>query len=548
MSLCLCILACTAPWWDNFPTTYQGRSPGEAATVHATSAMGGVTDDPGWGIAGLAMRYHGMIEQAEAYEALGIHSLAYAETFGTAACYIAEFEKGPGGGLVGYDSDPSVPKPTLNAWAWQLREPGPRKVIHWVGLPAYYDEAEWCGPWTRAHPLYGAPPFTYPDGTVARGHLPGPERPDRHRIFDAGASKDILGNVTMDYMQTPAEAVPPAIADELIPYPTADGTAYTGFVNVKKDPACPHWVEYARASSRLMAELGTVGIWSDNFSTWDSLGINPVLDGFGDWSVAGFRDYLRDEMGRTDVDDFDIREYLRATMREKLGGDDSNLHDPLWRDRYWLEDPMWTAYRRYKLDVARRALDDYHAAVREGARLGGVDDFVIQGNDIPLWCFDAPRPEFLEMVSTEFHPGWGLFTGSRGLGLPPRGRMAPFVRAARTHAQGRFVHLWYYLDREHSGRADDPELGRTLAYEALASHAMVQAYPELPKMAGTADTAAEVNGFIDRCRRWWGDREPLARIGLLYSPASRLRELTPGGLVAFDGQRHAFDLLGWGTA
>ena len=183
----------------------------------------------------------------------------------------------------------------------------------------------------------------------------------------------------------------------------------------------------------------------------------------------------------------------------------------------------------------------------EVAAEAGID-FVIQGNDIPLWCFDWPRPESLHMVSTEFAPGWNLIGGPRGLGLPPTGRISPIVKMARRHARSRFVHLWYYLDQPYEKYHGNAPLGRVLSYELLAHHAMIQAYPSQAKVAGTVESHREVADFIHAAKETWGDREPLARIALLYSPDSRLTGITPGAVNEFAAQRHVFDLIGWGTA
>jgi hypothetical protein len=77
---------------------------------------------------------------------------------------------------------------------------------------------------------------------------------------------------------------------------------------------------------------------------------------------------------------------------------------------------------------------------------------------------------------------------------------------------------------------------------------MIQPQPGQPHVAGTPETHREVTDFIHAAKGEWGDREPFARIALLYSPDSRLVHLTPGRLLGFEAQQHAFDLMGWGTA
>jgi hypothetical protein len=308
-----------------------------------------------------------------------------------------------------------------------------------------------------------------------------------------------------------------------------------------------------------MVDCGIRGIWADNFGAWDSFGRPPLRTAFGEWSVAGFREYLARRfslrqlrsMGVENVATFDVRTYLRRVLRDRLGGNDNNLADPKWSDPYWLDDPIWRQYRIYKCEVGRQALQAFYQAFHQAARERGITDFCIQGNDIPIWCFDWPRPEYLDMVSTEFSPSWNLLSGPRGIGLPPGGRIGPLIKMARTHARSRFVHVWYYIPdvpewyKRYRGNA---AVGRVLSYEMLAHHAMIHMAPGNQRIAGTRESHREVTNFIHAAKAAWGDRRPVAQIGLLYSPSSRLVYLAPGELVLFNAQPHVFDLLGWGTA
>jgi hypothetical protein len=435
--------------------------------------------------------------------------------------------------------------------------------MHWVGLGAYYADEAWLQPWTRTHPRYGAPPFRYPDGREAEGPMEGDGPFGFHRLYDAGCSENVLGELEPDYgLNDKVNEVDPATGrvrgptEGLIPVETPNGMRYASLVSVAKDSACPSWIDYALASARHMVDCGVRGIWADNFSAWDSFGSSPLHTAFGEWSVARFREHLARRftpeqlraMGVEDVTTFDVRTYLRRVVRERLGGDDTNLRDAKWSDPYWLDDPIWREYRLYKGEVGKEALRAYHAAFQTPAREGSVEDFCIQGNDIPIWCFDWPRPEYLEMVSTEFAPGWNLLGGPRGIGLPPGGRIGPVIKMARPHARSRFVHVWYYLDGPYERLRGNAALGRVLSYELLAHHAMIQAYPGAAHIAGTVETHREVTDFIHAAKGVWADREPTAQIGVLYSPDSRLVQLTPGRLLDFQAQQHVFDLLGWGTA
>lgn len=538
------LLAITAPWWDDFPTTAQTPDPALVRRLGATSAMAGLADDPTWGIYGARLREFSVGDSARELAGEGVALLAYIEGFGTATEYVVALGREPDGSVVSFE--PGTARPLANHWCWGiLPTVGPHEV-RWVGLPSWYDAEEWLGPWTRLHPRYGAPPFRYPDGREATGYLGDHERPDQRALYDAGCSKDLLGRLWTEWGAMPPGEFP---GDGLV---EADGRL-SGHLSVGKDPACPGWVDYARAQGRFLGDSGVRGVWCDNMSLWDSLGSSPLTNGFGEWSVAGFRDSLQAlgeegwrSLGLHDEDGLDVRAYLRRRLRE-MGGDDTDLRDPRWSDPSWLDDRVWLRYILWKRDAARDALVAMHDALVEGAREAGIEDFGVQGNDIPLWSFGAPSAASVEMVSTEFSPGWNLLSGSRGLGLAPRGRLAPVIRTARTHGAGRFVHLWYYLDGDYEHLRGDADFARRLGRELLANHAAVQAHAD-PRVAGTPETHREIEDLLRQLRPVWRDRVPYARIALLYSPLSQLAELTPGGVPRFDAQPHTFDLLGWGTA
>ncbi len=556
----LALLALLAvPWWDDHPTTIQTNDAEVAARYGASSVLCGQADDPAWGILGARVRDLSFAHRIEPLRRLGLPLLSWVETFGTSQSYIARFERRPDGGLLGFELDSTCPRPTLNHWAWQLYQPADDDFLAWIGLPAYYDDAPWARPWTRAHPRYGAPPMRYPDGRVAEGYAVAGDESSA-RCWDAGGSKDILGrlNLFLDASERVDPAAQPAAVAPLVRFEQDGVTRYASSVGVGKDAACPHWIEYAAASARYVVDQGMRGVWADNFSAWDNLGNPPVRVAFGDWSVARFRErlaraYTAAELAELGVDDpatFDIRAHLRRLLRERFGGDDGDLADPRWRDPRWTDEPLWREYLIFKQQVGRAALQAFHDAFHTAAREAGIDDFGIQGNDIPSFSFGMPRPESLEMVSTEFSPGWNLLGGPRGIGLPPGGRLAPVVKLARVHARSRFVHLWYYLEAHlgYDRLIGDEQFGRTIAYELLASQASIQAYPSARKVAGTEASHGEVYGFVNACREVWGDRLPLAVVGLVYSPESSLCEFTPGGFADMSRQSHVHELLGWGTA
>lgn len=562
-------------WWDQFPGLIQTGDVSRAVRSHATGALSGAADDPTWGLYGQRLRLAGggrtTIGQLHA---AGLKALTWFEGFGSAgSTYIVQVKRNPDGSWVKSPGDPFLTQTFHNHWSWQ--EFDGTGEIRWVGVPAYFDDADFARPYTRTHPRYGCPPMTYPDGRLATGYNGPATDPRNSRVFDAGCSKDVLGRVTFEYEYNSAvnrldhatgkphgpltgllptgEAPPSGVPD---PGYTPDEWArlkrqgYAGALGPGKDSACPIWIDYARASVRQALDAGIDGLWVDNFSPWDSFNGTPLLKAFGDWSVAGFRPYLAHHFPRAtltawgigDPSRFDVREYLQSRCRA-WGGDPTNLSDPHWRDPRWADDPVWRAYLIYKRRTGTAALSRYDHAIHEEATKAGKPDFLVMGNDIPLFSLGWPRGD-LDMVSTELSWGWGLTTGPRGLMPPPYGTYAPVYKLAREHARSRFVNTWLYVpDAEQS----KPNLARVLYYQALANHAGPMPL-DGGRTAGTPVVDAAFFAFQRRLAPILGRRVPIEDVGLYSSSSSQLMEMLPGGFRDHADQPHSFSFWGWGTA
>lgn len=540
----LCALSVATPWWDDFPRIVETPQLDQAQAHHANIGMCAAHTDPGWGLYGQVLTRHE--ERGRAFQEAGLKSISYAETFGQSYCFIAELAAG------GPWPDH---RPTLRShWNWRAYGGG---EIAWVGMHDWFDDEAFARPYTRTHPRYGGPAMTYPDGTPATGYL-GPENDPRNsRVYDASMAKDILGRLALDYHfidtssspQLDNAAFPEQARDALLPV----GDRYSGLVLFAKDSACPLFIDYTRASIRMAADHGSDGIWSDNFSAWDSFGMRPVQNAFGAWSVARFRGYLKEHfsadalaaMGVADPDTFDVRAALRAFMRS-LGGNDEDLQDPLWHDPRWLDLPLWRAYIIFKRQTGTEALSAYYRAVKEAAAESGRPDFFLAGNDVEF-MLGWPRGD-LDMVSSELSPHWGLMTGPQGIPLFPAGRFAPLYKLGREHARSRFVNIWLYLENQYAPYRLNPGLVNTFYYEMLANHALPMFHPSNPRVAGTEADNAAFFAFVERVAPEYGGRTPVEDIGIYYSSSSALRDMTPGGIRNHADQPHHFGLLGWATA
>jgi len=525
-----------APWWDDFPRMVDANDVATVDNYHGNFAMNGHGHDPSWGTFFQAHDISTKTTQIAAFQNAGMKQIGYFETYGQSYSLVAE--------LGAWDETNLTPVLRTH-WSWQNYSGG---TIRWLGANNFFDDEEFARPYTRTHSRYGGPAMTYPDGTEATGY-DGPETDPRNsRVYDAACSKDLLGNIYIDSKYAPPAGSP---TDGLVYVPEVD--EYIGLFMFKKDAACPLWTDYTYASTLQAADAGIDGMWTDNYGPWDSLSSNPVQAGFGDWSVARFRDYLANSfsgsellaMGVTDVETFDVRAHLisEATL---LGWGGSDLGSALWKDSTWLDDPLWRAYLIFKRQTGTEALSNYYTAVKSAAFAGGKDEFMVGGNDIPGFSFGWCRGD-VDMVSTELSLGWSLSGGSQGFTLPPVGRCAPFYKLAREHAKGRFVNVWLY-NHAYETELSNPQVCNALYYEMLANHTFPKLDPGNSRYTGDEATNAAFFEFVESAVPSYGDRVPVEKVGLYYSSSSLLRHFTPGGYEAHNAQPHQFSFWGWGTA
>ncbi|MGQ9525313.1 MAG: hypothetical protein ACUVTZ_10795 [Armatimonadota bacterium] len=559
------------PWWDDYPTTVQPDRASTARESRAAVVIHGCASDPTWGILGAALRRAEFLNDLRRVQSAGMKAITWVEAFGDCMCYAAALGLSPSGSIARSPADRRLPQVLLNQWAWELSGglPPNRKV--WTGLHNYTDDLPWARPFTRTHPRYGAPIPRFPDRTPALGWQGDPLNPSNWRVYHATGAKDINGRLRAAWELNPKvneidpyTGQPKGPTDGLVPVvwgrdeiagvqglKPAD-IRYAGIASIHKDSACPFWPQYFAASCRFIADSGLNGLWCDNYSAFDSFGYPPVERAFGEWSVARFRSYLKrnftpaelTRMGVDDVSTFDVREGLKNRFRHWFASDPSNLNHPGWRDRRWLSDPLWKAYREFKRQIGAQAL---HRCYQAAKRIGG-EDFLVSGNDIPWFSLGWVTPRWLDMVSTEVTPGWHMGTGSFGVGFPPVGRMSPTYRLATAHSQGRFAVAWYYLDGDYARYRGSTEVGKVLSFEALACNTFLLSYPSAPNVAGTLESHRFVNAFVARSKRLWGTRRPLSNVGVLFSPTSQLAFMAPGGYPDMDRQPHPFSYYGWATA
>ena len=503
------------PWWDNYPRILHFMNqPCDAAravtavALHADVAECSSASDPTVGIWGQRI---GIYEESEPraldkMHAAGLRTMAYFETFGQAKTFIVQLKRTAEGRWQKDAAEPQLTKRFNNHWSWSQYD-GTGEV-RWIGVHNYFDDEDYARPYTRTHPRYGSPPMRYPDGSIATGYTGDPADPRNSRIYDACGVKDIEGHLNFDY---------------------GPGNKFDGTFDLGKDPACPSWADYARASALQAVDFGTDSMYTDNFSPWDSFGLDPVHKAFGDWSVATFRDYLakhftRPQLKVLNIDDprtFDVRTYLRG-INQQFGS---------WNDARWVDDPIWRAYKIHCRQNGTEALTRYDRAVKGAAALAGKPDFPVTGNDFQDLNFGWARGN-LDMINTEMTLGKTSFV--------------PVFKRAREQARGRLGIAWFYVPRELSG---DAAMADLLHYQGLANHILPEPWTGVrrPQTAGTDESTSEFFQFVGAARATFGRRTGVEEIGLYYSSSSELVHLTLDGWPGHTPPRHTQAFTEWGS-
>ncbi len=541
------------PWWDNFLRILNFiNGPCGLAIATRTVSIGGDATFCSTGQDGTMGLYYqrvGLLEEQQPRaiqdtQSLGLHTMTYFEAFGEATSFVVQVQRTPDGTFVKSARDPQLTQRFVNHWDWELFD-GTGEV-RWAGPHDYFGDEDFARPYTLTHARYGSPPVRYPDGSIASGYKGATNDPRMSRVYDACGSKDVNGNLHISYQFNDRVNDQGGPFQGLIPV----GTKYSGLLYISKDSACPAWIDYARASALQAIDFGLDGMYSDNYSPWDSFESEPVKTAFGEWSVASFRDYMKttftkEELSQMEIgnaDTFDVRDYVRRKALE-WGGDPNNLADNIWSDLRWIDDPIWRAYKIHKRRTGTRALERYYEAVKEAGVAGGKPDFFVSGNDFTSENLGWTRGS-LDMVNSELQ-NWSRMQGP--LQMPPDNSLVAIYKRAREHGRSRFVSFWPHVPAEFIGK---PNFAEMMNYRGLASHAILQPSVgvDVSQTAGTEATTSSFFHFIGSAKSYMAERKPFEEIGLYYSSSSELASMTLAGVANGVGVPHSISFLGWGTA
>ncbi len=562
------------PWWYRFPT-YIGdigtpAALSNAVSWHARMVSGNFAADPTWGAYGQLSSAHQATRLFEQAKSSHLRWISWVEAFGECMLYAAGFERLPDETWPRTAGQPALAQLSRSAWNWESGRPG--NALRWVGLHNALNDEDFMQPQLTRTNL-GWPVPTYPDGRSAIGWIDGLGYPLNAKVYDATGSKDINGKLAVEFEGLPEKVNRLDSAGNRLgstnglyavtleksrasQYPNRrpGDILYASVLNVGKDPAAPFWTNYVRVAAREIIRRGADGLWCDNFSPFNNFGMPSLHNAFGEWSEARFRQFLRERLSEperarlqiAEASRFDIRGALKQQAAAFAAKDTGDIHDPAWRDPRWLDVPIWNIYKVFKQHVGQTALRGFYEAVKEEAAKAGRSDFLVAGNDMPIFGLGWAHDDWLDMVSTEFSPAWYVTTGSRGIMIPPYGKFAVVCRAALAHQKGPFATMWYYLRSPYDKYIGKPELAKVLAAEAFANGVFLK-YGDVWEYPGTPDSVAWWNEFVTRSEPRFGSRRLAGDLGVVYSPDNQLFWVVPGS-HALDHNRQPHSFEHWGLS
>jgi hypothetical protein len=565
------------PWWHHFPSFEQSDNPEVFAATHVRMVIHGLAKDPTWGPFAQRVSVYESGESFKKVKAMGARCITWIEGFGDCMLYAVQLNQKPDGTFVTRPEDPAMPLVARSHWNWTDANRGQgTPVFRWVGIHNYVNNEDFCRAILAAQEANNYSPMPeYPDGRRAIGVMVGKKYPLNQRVYDACGSKDVNGELAASY-ETPAkvndkraDGTPAGPTEGLFPaqagwpevqVPAGVGkgeTVYCGVISVHKDISAPFWGQYVRRSIKEIVKRGLDGVWCDNYSPWDNFGYPPVEKAFGEWSAAGFNGYLKQHATAakraglpvgSEADAFNVREEMKKRAAAYGAADPTNLHDAAWHSPKWLSDGLWSAYKAYRQSLSQQRLKEFYAAIHAEALAAGRPDFCIGGNDVPMYGLGWVQDGWQDMINTETTPGWHMGSGSRGITIPPQGKMAIMYRAALEHQKGPFSAAWYYLNGPYAKYQKKPGLGRLLCAEAFANGAFLMCMPDNADVCGTVESHGWWNQFVRDNEAAFGARTPWADAAVLFSPDNQLQHMTPGGYTDIDDQPHIFGHHGWATA
>ena len=601
------------PWWDNFPRfSNSGSNFDKTSNMLATVACDtyGLND-------ALFTRFFmdhnfrtGEASQVARYNSADIIPGGCLELIGNASLVLVGLHRNEDGSFL-LDAETGNARIISHHWAWPHNGNDPLiNYCRYVGIDAYVNKLPFYGKYisnmTISEPKY-------PDGTSALGYFNsdedprpnncalsggfngsrpadpsnvfgrGEEDPRNAKLYDALAAKDING--TLQY-NIGGEASNGTDDPRLIHYFDSNGTEVrTGNLGFHKDvsgAAADWWIQYYNETFEDLIRKGARFFWVDNYNGYDYCSWESIRNGFGEYSVASFRDYLKanpqvvtanvptnlnptpwivngkSTINPNDPDNFDIRHYLKALFVIEYPHLNPNAEiysagmPNAWQSDFFLDDPIWMAYMAFKFDNSERFANMFHDAMRDAAIRCGVDpeECAIGGNDVGRLAMGGLNGTEMEMIHTEYTSVYSLQTSLKADNIPPYGGSAPFYKTIAQHERSRHGAVWYYNDW-YEQYEKNYEMNVIIGMEALANNALLN-WGENLHVFGTAASARKVHETIRDFTPLISGRERGSSTAVLYSYDSMSAYNTPNRIgfigeiqpaLDFSGICHAFEQL-----
>ncbi|MEW6358623.1 MAG: beta-galactosidase trimerization domain-containing protein [Planctomycetota bacterium] len=445
--------------------------------------------------------------------------------------YYDSGEVGDYAGFFGKDG-----KMLYNGWSlpWWKGEP---MTARWFGLSGFMQNVGWA-PWPTAKD-YHLPPFAMPDGRSPAD------------VYDALSRRDMEGKWKFDYFSNPR------VTDEIAEKTglasiggqqegKEDVQGKTGWETtrlVHVDYANPQLRDYrCREIAWLIPQIKPEGIHIDNHGDLNL--VYPSLCAFGEWSVHGFRQWMRERfnseqlraLGIGDIDTFDIRAYIRDKPFDTRGKRAAHLLNPKWT-----EDPVWLCYLLSKVESGVAFHRAVYRTAKEAAKAQGLD-CMVGGNTIPLF----PGRPLLRGACDIANFEWktvGRFGPMPEMGLPPKARVGYVTRLGAAISDAPYCWPSIYVPKNLSGEGHE-NLHKVLAFDCLANRAILDfgqwfldGYPP-----GTPESAGFVNRFIAANADLLSRRGYMADVGVVHSTWSEVASITP---LRFTAEGFTDEYAGW---
>ena len=541
-------------WWADF-ARFSNAPDMEAVynvKADATTSVGDLFED---GVSPYAMetfynqRGKTNIDMAQFY---GIKPVAYLELAGGNRSIIGALHKTGTNKFEMHDTL-NVPNLIAHIWNWATQGNGVNdkaNQVVWIGTQAWVNRESWMGDLVMPKDF---PTPTYPDGSSALGKLNGKANsidPRDYKFFDAYMGKSIYGSWDEGSWQwgTATSNTKGFISVRLAP----GKTGLVGEYFSSRDITSHWWVEYNRLAVRSMLKKGVRGFFVDNYTGYDYISSQPVSNGFGEWSVAGFRDYLKKHpISGIDASNFDIRDYLINKAKQKHGNIQTSWYYPddlkYYYDESYLNDPVWLSYLAFKSEKVSEEQTLFYNMVKEEAKKLGINpnDVAVTGNDaVGMQNATMLDGTQMDVPSVEYYPGYSAVTYGWINQKFPDGYSAPYEKLAVQLGKSRRACLWYAL--AEGDPYEDGDYAKLLAFEALANNSTLATGSNGDTRIGNASSTMFVNEVIVALKKDFRDRDFSASVALYNSGNSEYCMLTPGGYAPEGKIPSTIAYYGWG--